>query len=349
MRQNNFDILRLMCALLVMVSHSWDLAGCAGDEPLLRLSGGRLVCSAIGLCGFFTISGYLIYNSLMNSRSVGNYIQKRWLRIFPGLIVCLLVTLCVCSLFYEGDGYYWLKSGTWNYLWRNMTLYDLQYEIPGVFEQNPYGAGVNGSLWTLCYEFTMYILIIPLFFIRNDRSKLALAGVAMILVLMKNVLFAEKFVHADFMYYMNLNQFCRFAQFFITGMMVAMLERVDWLKKGWIENRWSLWTLLAVCIALLGVNQIALGMLAMSVLFIQLGKHCWAPIVNVIGKVGDLSYGIYIYGFVVQQSLLCALRPIQPNTIPCILLIMSVFGSVLVAYASWHLVEKKALKFKNKM
>lgn len=316
MRQNNFDILRLLCALLVMVSHSWDLSGFSGEEPLFLLSGGRLVCSAVGLCGFFTISGYLIYNSLVNSRSIGNYMEKRWLRVFPGLAVCLLITLCVCSMFYEGEGCYWLKSGTWNYLWRNITLYDLQYEIYGVFTNNPYCAGINGSLWTLCYEFTMYILIIPLFFLHNKYLKLALTGMVLGLVVTKNVFFGDKFVHADFMYYMNLNQFCRFAQFFILGMIIAILEREKILKEKWERHNW----LLAICIILfvgcIIMKQIAVGMVFMSILFIQVGKKNWQPLSQFINKIGDLSYGMYIYGFVVQQSLICMMRSLGFNTPP---------------------------------
>lgn len=327
----------------MVVSHSWDLVGAAEKEPLLALTDGRLVCSAIGLCGFFTISGYLVYISLMKSRTVGVYVEKRWLRIFPGLIICFLFTLFACSLVYRGTGCYWLKSGTWNYLWGNLTLYDVRFTIPGVFEDNPYPMTINGSIWTLCYEFTMYLLIIPLFFMRDKKTQMILPIIALMLILIKNVLFLNKFEHTTFMSYMNLNQFCRFAQFFIFGMMIAILEQKNILKEKWEKCNW----LLAVCIILfvgcIMMKQIAIGMVFMSVLFIQVGKKNWQPVSQFVNKIGDLSYGIYIYSFVIQQLILHKF----PNTPPYIVLIISVLCVAIVAYASWHLVEKKALKLKE--
>jgi len=311
-RKNNFDILRLLCALLVIVSHSWALTCCDSHEPLYMLSSGRLVCSAIGLCGFFTISGYLIYQSLMNSRNIGNYIEKRWLRIFPGLAVCLLVTLFACSWVYEGGGCYWLNSSTWSYLWRNLTLYDVAYDIPGVFENNIYGPAINGSLWTLCYEFTMYLLIIPLFFIKKKYIQVILPILVLGLVLLKNVLFADKFVHSTFMCYMGLNQFTRFAQFFAVGVVIAILEKENVVNNNWYQSKWVAALCVGLCVLCICFNQIALGLLFLSVLFIQLGKNNWEPISSGLKRVGDLSYGVYIYGFVVQQFIICIL----PNTPP---------------------------------
>lgn len=301
MRQNNFDFLRLICALLVVVSHSWDLSGHSATEPLLLLTGRRLVCSAIGLCGFFTISGYLIYNSLVNSKSVGIYIEKRFLRIFPGLAVCLLVTIFACYWVYDGVDNYWTKSGTWNYLWCNLTLYDLHDAIPGIFENNPYPASVNGSIWTLCYEFTMYLLIIPLFFIHRRKSSIVLPSVALILILIKNIIFPNKFMHASFMHYMNLNQFCRFAQFFIVGMGLAIMERYRILDKYWNRCRWYFAVNIILPLVCFGLGQTALGMFFLSILFIQIGKMNWSTVTQFIKKIGDLSYGIYIYSFVLQQ------------------------------------------------
>lgn len=242
-------------------------------------------------------------------------------------------------------GCYWLKSGTWNYLWGNLTLYDVHFTIPGVFENNPYPMSINGSIWTLCYEFTMYLFIIPLFFMRGRKTQIILPIIALMLILIKNVLFLNKFEHATFMSYMNLNQFCRFAQFFILGMIIAILEREKILKEKWKRHNW----LLAICIILfvgcIIMKQIAVGMVFMSILFIQVGKKNWQPLSQFINKIGDLSYGIYIYGFVIQQFILCGF----PNTPPCIVLIISMLCATLIAYASWHLVEKKALKLKERL
>lgn len=159
--------MHLLCALLVIVSHSYALIGLRDSEPLLRLTG-SMIASDIGLCGFFTISGYFILNSLVTSKNIFSYLGKRCLRIFPALAVCLVVIVAACSFFYSGEVSYWGQKETYSFIWRNLALYPIQWNIQGVFENN-FMATVNGSLWTLAPQFTLYILIISLFFVRKYR------------------------------------------------------------------------------------------------------------------------------------------------------------------------------------
>lgn len=219
MRNNNFDILRLMCALLVIVSHSYALLVIYGEEPLLQGTG-WLLASGIGLCGFFTISGYLILQSLVTSKNIFSYLAKRCLRIFPGLLVCLILVVVACSFFYTGEGNYWTQYETYSFIWNNLSLYDLQWEIPGVFVNNPYDASIDGPLWTLAYEYSLYLCIIVLFFMRKHKGVIAgLSILALALILTKNIFFATKLANA---YYFNLslNLFMPFAQYFVTGMLL---------------------------------------------------------------------------------------------------------------------------------
>ena len=68
-RYNNFNILRLLCALLVIVAHLYALLNLHANESLQRMKH-LVIVSDIGLCGFFTISGYLILNSIWNIKSI---------------------------------------------------------------------------------------------------------------------------------------------------------------------------------------------------------------------------------------------------------------------------------------
>ena len=225
MRNNNFDILHLLCALLVIVSHSYALEGLRESEPLLRLTG-NLIASDIGLCGFFTISGYFILNSLVTSKNILSYFGKRCLRIFPALLVCLIVVVIACSFFYMGDGCYWGQKETYSFIWRNLALYPIQWDIPGVFENN-FMSTVNGSLWTLAPQFTLYILIIAFFFVRKHKPVVvALSLIALVICLTKNVIFADKFAHTDICN-IGVNSFARFAQFFVVGM---LLHERKWFR-----------------------------------------------------------------------------------------------------------------------
>ena len=220
MRNNNFDILRLICALLVIVSHSYALLGIKDLEPIYAITH-SLIASDIGLCGFFTISGYLISNSLVNSKSLFAYLTKRCLRIFPGLLVCLLVTIIGCSVFYDGDIGFWNQKQTYSFLWKNLSLYRIQWDIPGVFKNN-FMSTINGSLWTLAHEFTLYFCMALLFFAKNNRSLLfVISTIVLLLCLTKNVFYANNFTHTEIAG-LGVNAFSQFAQCFAIGMILRI-------------------------------------------------------------------------------------------------------------------------------
>src|SRR6476646_3313529 len=93
LHQNNFDFLRLIFALSVIITHSYPLSGLPEIDPLHRLTAGQLSFSYVGVRGFFVISGFLIYESLMRSKGLDDYFIKRILRIYPGLLVVLALTV----------------------------------------------------------------------------------------------------------------------------------------------------------------------------------------------------------------------------------------------------------------
>lgn len=335
-----------MCALLVIVSHSYALLALNTSEPLWRMTG-LVNASDIGLCGFFTISGYFIFNSLVTSKNIFSYLGKRFLRIFPALAVCLVVVVAACSLFYIGEGSYWGQRETYSFIWKNLGLYDCQWTIPGVFESNPYTAGVNGSLWTLCYQFTLYLLIIPLFFIRKYSPAIVGLTVAAISVIMtKNVFMAEKFANTTF-WSMPVNLMMPFAQSFVVGMLLQGRKLIQTDKARWIAAAVSS----VVAIILIAVNayvHIAIALkplviLCISVIFIMVGEMYWKPISDMFKRVGDLSYGVYIYSFPIQQMIIASIPGIAPRTIMALTIVIA----LPVAFASWRMVEKPVLSLKK--
>lgn len=153
-KQNNFDFLRFLAATLVIVSHSFPLTGFREIAVLHNTLGGH------GVFIFFLISGFLITRSYLASNNVFLFFKARLLRIFPALIVVILLTIFVLGPAVTSiplDQYFANKS-TYQML-NNILLHSISYKLPGVFEQNPYKYSVNGSLWTLKYEFTFYIFV----------------------------------------------------------------------------------------------------------------------------------------------------------------------------------------------
>ena len=338
MRNNNFDILRLLCALLVIVSHSYALLGVKESELLLRLTD-NIIWSDLGLCGFFTISGYLIYKSLTTSKNIWSYLGKRALRIFPGLLVCLILVVFACSFVYNGDGSYWTQKESYTFLLNNILLYPVQWDISGVFESNPI-ATVNGSLWTLPYEFTMYIILILLLLLRNDFTKKVLAVLGICTLLIKNTIFANNFNNTD-LFYLNIGSFSRFAQYFAIGVFLQMISISNWSKK--IKNIVLIVSLL-LCVGFIVLHITPLAMFCLSILFILFGEMCCEKITNFVHKIGDLSYGTYIYAFPISQILIVYFNS---NISPTMLTILTILLVLPIAYLSWRFIEKPALSLKK--
>ena len=141
-RTNHFDIMRLTAALLVVFSHSFNLSHgkVLGKqyEPLMQLSKGQITLGGLAVLVFFVISGFLITASFDKDKNVLSFCQKRFLRIYPGLIVVVLLTALVLGpLMTELPLWeYFKKPETYNYLVNNIGFIRYQDFLPGVFEHN---------------------------------------------------------------------------------------------------------------------------------------------------------------------------------------------------------------------
>jgi peptidoglycan/LPS O-acetylase OafA/YrhL len=258
------------------------------------------------------------------------------------LAVCLVGVVAACSFFYTGDGCYWGQKETYSFIWRNLALYPIQWDIPGVFENN-FMATVNGSLWTLAPQFTLYILILALFFLRKHRPiVVALSFIALIICLTKNIFFADKFAHTDICY-IGVNSFARSAQFFVVGM---LLHERKWFITG--KARLIITGISAtLAVALIHIHTYIhtapLVMLCVSVIFIMVGEMYWKPVSDMFKRVGDLSYGVYIYSFPIQQMIIASIPGIAPRTIMALTIVIA----LPVAFASWRIIERPALSLKK--
>ena len=155
-RSNNFDALRLLAALTVVVAHAWPLTG-VSPSPML----GGIKVFHLAVFVFFAISGYLITTSWQRAPRVRRFLAARVLRIFPALILVVVLTVLVIGPVATTLplGEYFTSPQTWGYL-VTVTL-AAAYQLPGVFDQNPLDV-VNGSLWTLGPEFACYLLVLTI-------------------------------------------------------------------------------------------------------------------------------------------------------------------------------------------
>ncbi|MBU2952151.1 acyltransferase [Tamlana agarivorans] len=337
-RENNFDFLRFLFAVFVVLTHAFAISG-EGEhnEWLYQWSNGQTAFSQIGLSGFFVISGYFIFQSMQRSDSLLTYYKKRFLRLFPALFVVLILTLLLLPFVYERDVPMYKNVEVLTYLPNNLSLYNFQPVIKGVFDNNPYHS-INGSLWTIRYEFSLYIAVGLLYAVRHNykmtRVLIALVFIAMLIVYN---FFMARFGGSSILG-MQGSHILNLGAFFVCGSLLAAYG---------FENINNKKLLLFVTVVIL--------IFSLTFNFYREVKHIVFPVVILLigfipfpffsrfEKIGDMSYGIYIYSFPIQQTLVYFYKLDVYQLIFWSLLISIVFG-----YLSWHLVEKKALIYKVK-
>ncbi|MFP3553207.1 acyltransferase [Paraburkholderia sp. SIMBA_049] len=336
-RNNNFDFLRFFAASVVLFSHCYPLTGHQGAEPIAAItgidSGGGLAVAV-----FFVISGYLITGSYINSKNIADYVVKRVLRLFPALTVCVILTILVLGPalttlpFRE-----YLRHPFTHAYWSNIWLF-ISYPLPGVFEANVYPNVMNGSLWTLPVEVLMYAIVLVMGIVRalNTRAMAVFLGVCWLLYFrivpafdLQSTILLEDFPVAET---------AKLACFYFGGALLYMHSR-DNLKSIDV----AVLAIFAI-IATRGANaqQAAYVMLG-AVIVITFAFVSLGPIGR-FGKYGDVSYGLYIYAFPIQQLVVM----VWGNSItPTQLFTASYPMTLLAAFCSWHLVEKRAIAAKG--
>lgn len=334
---NNFDFIKILFAWLVIISHSYVLLGNQGCDWLCETTHHYINFSWFGVKGFITISGYLIYKSLNRSPNVLDYLWKRILRIYPALIVVLLLSVGLAYLLYQPVyPYFKFKTEAIQYILNNLTLYRNQWRIHGVFDRLPNQA-INGSLWTMGFEFLFYLVLLSLYPLRKFKKASQIVLVLMILILLiGNLFFIDHLRVVNFQ--MRVDFIFELGLFFIIG---SFLGTINWeaipLKKG---------------IAILA------SMVTIGILYLQPNPiwlcFVWPYLVIYIGQgssrlsnwihqhLEDPSYGIYLYAFPIQQTIIYLFQPSVT-----LLIWSSTLIAFLLGILSWKYLEKKLLQYKD--
>jgi peptidoglycan/LPS O-acetylase OafA/YrhL len=334
---NNFDLLRIMFAWFVIISHSYVLNGLGATDPLFEATNHNFLFSFIGVKGFFIISGYLIFKSMVVSRSIPEYLLKRVLRIFPALVVVLVVTLFAIYFIYPaGKAAFFTNKEVYAYFFENIILFKPNFFINGVFSEQ-YSAAINGSLWTIEYEFFFYVLILLFFYVRANKNLLKiLLGLIVTAFLIVRFFFYNWTLQTHF--FIPLESLFDLGPYFLMGSLLSLFD----LEKLPAKNGIALFLL---SVLILG-TYIQVGhtvvYFTLPFLVIYVGKKTSGLAAWVHTKLGDPSYGIYLYAFPLQQMLIYLYKP---TTIW--LFVMSSIGAFVFGYFSWILIEKKALSLKR--
>lgn len=312
-RSGNLDALRLVLAGGVILSHAWPLAlGPGTAEPLEALTGRSLGGWAVLL--FFFLSGLLITASATRRPGLAFW-RARARRIFPGLGVALIATLglayaCGAVASPAEAARWWLRA---------VSLVSIEHRIPGAFAGNPYPGVVNGPLWSLFHEALAYALcagLVALGVLRRSVRVLGLVTLAGIASLWAEALPARLATFAPLFFA------------FAIGMAAHHARQ---------HLRLSVWAgITAIGAAVLLPAPLSVAALCYGVLSITL---CARP----VRLSADYSYGLYIYGWPVAQTIVHLLPGIAPIPLAALSLVLTLPFAAL----SWHGVEHPSLTRRN--
>jgi len=336
---NNFDFIRLFAASLVVAHHSFALLG--KPDSLQQITNNQYNFGSLGVYIFFIISGYLITQSLFRSQNYKTYFAKRSLRIFPALIVHILLAVFLFGLLLTTLPLkdYFADWQTYRYL-GNICLYTISYELPGVFKSNPVPAIVNGSLWTLGYEFTCYIGVVIL------HALFLLKGRVLFLCGYLSTLFAWLFFQNTLSIYailftgLTFSRLIPLSLYFGAGMLFYLFRDKIILSLsagGLLLLSW------AVAFYFGRGESFAFLVLPYIVLSFVFRQN---SILGQTGRLGDFSYGTYIYSFPIQQFIV---QIFNANISIGLLILLSFLFTIPFAMFSWFVIERRALRLKDRL
>lgn len=153
-KENNYNVIRLLFSCFVLYGHMFVLIGGTSSGLL-----GNTI-HTIGFKGLMVLSGYMVTQSLIFENKLRNYFIKRAVRLFPALCFYLLLVVIFMGLKYTTLSVkdYFFHPYTWKYFIDNLLLCPF-FQLPGVFADSPYPYAINGSLWALPIEVSLYFII----------------------------------------------------------------------------------------------------------------------------------------------------------------------------------------------
>jgi peptidoglycan/LPS O-acetylase OafA/YrhL len=324
--RNNFNLMRLVAAWMVIYGHAWAITAAPGGDLVTRLTQFKFA-GGVAVDVFFVISGFLIAASLQRN-SIGSYLASRALRIVPGLAVCAALGAFVLGPLLTTAADYWQRPEVWRYFWVNATLKSSEFFLPGVFESLPRTA-INGSLWTLPIEARLYLALL----LAGSLGLLTRRRYTPLWLLAMAAGYALARWKAPLPDYLANYAWC--TAFFISG--TALWVNRERVRLSW----WALLALVAAAALTRGGPWFHIPyylLLCYGTLFVA-----FVPKLPMIRHI-DLSYGLYLYGWPAQQLVLVATHDARPLAN----MAWATALALVLAALSWFLVERPALHLKHR-
>lgn len=335
-RFGGFDVLRILAALAVVLSHSYSVTG--HPESRLSFSVGHFAVplGALGVSIFFVTSGFLVAGSWDRLANVGVFALHRFARIWPAIVVVITITVFVMGPLVTSVGLhkYFFSTSTMFYFVRNVVLFGgTVNKLPGVFATHP-DVSVNGSIWTLTYEVWAYAALVGLGIVGALRRWCTPTLVLVALLAFLRFGVYEKIGGLPTtrpILGLTLADGAKLWSFFFAGVVLSrVVKRVD-------PTRLIVPGVAAVSLAF-ALGEPTLYIVGLSGCVIGIGS-LRGRVTEAVHALGDPSYGIYILAFPIQQLIYGGGIARTPWAMFAVAGAISIVGG----YLSWHLLERPVL------
>jgi peptidoglycan/LPS O-acetylase OafA/YrhL len=332
---NNFNVLRLLLALLVLVSHAPEQADGNRSRELLTRAFHTLSFGEVAVDGFFLLSGYLIVQSWERRASLLDYVRKRVRRIYPAFVVASLVSIFLVAPLAVPSVRAYFAQLDYGQLLGNLLRLEPP-EAPLAFAGTPLPF-LNAATWSIAFEARCYVLVVLVGLLLGRRHRwgwLGLAAGAVLLLPLYYRVAAWNFpLRAQLID--SSEAFFRLLAFFAVGACFYLFRERILLRGRWAAGA------AALALGLLLLPRLAHFGLATAGAY-ALFWVAWAPLapLAIFRRLTDISYGLYLYGWPIQKLLLWYF----PGVSVWLLLAATMGLGSLAGYLSWHLVEAPWLK-----
>lgn len=346
------NFIRLALASLVLLFHAAPIGGYVWDMswPTLRPStdwGGF----AVG--GFFSLSGFLMAMSARRHDAL-SYFYARVLRIFPAFITVILFSALFLSpaIWYLQHGQIMnfpllTQNSALGYITHNLSMQisSFRWGIGDVFIGTPYGeltgiSVINGSLWSIRVEFRCYILAFVLVNLRQRFKFIPFEYIALSLA----ALFTIYNQQAQNISLEIIPEFITFSDYrwvsnFLIGLIIGMnAHRIPIGIRLWTLTIFTWFSLSAIG----GVTFQVFGLGIACMLILSIARALPNRYFSLFSN--DISYGVYLWAFPVQQTL----SFLGFNSNPVWYVLLSLSTTIVIASMSWKFVEKPTMAFRSK-
>lgn len=337
--KNNFGALRLFFAILVIISHSPELIDGNRSREILSQIFHTVSFGELAVDGFFLISGFLIFKSFQYSTSFISYIKKRVLRIYPGFIAASIISIIVFAPLSAGIAV--LDLSFRDILKNIIKMFFLFHPwVDGAYKNNPYPV-LNGSLWTIQYEFICYLLtpIFAFFVLKKKNLLLMIILISSVILILSKVYGWQYETSAPL--HIRVFELIRFMTAFMVGAAFFIYrEEIVWRP-----------SISIICVvALIGLMFSSvfaeLGLIVLGgYLLFNFALNYQSSFLNSVGSKNDISYGVYLYAWPFQNLMV----QYNPAINPWFLALITIIFTASMGFISWKLIENPFMKLKSSL